>query len=75
MDAPKTIYEDNQGVIELAIMPNSITEQRSLTLSSFSSLRVVSYAIRVIYCPTKEIIAVIVTKGFTYLTYFTYLKN
>lgn len=63
-DAPTTIYEDNQGAIELA--KNAKYHKRTKHIDichHFVQERVVSNEIRVIYCPSQDMVANIMTKG------------
>ena len=65
VDTPTTIYEDNQGAIELA--KNAKFHNRAKHIDICHHLvreRVASHEIRVIYCPTEDMIADIMTKGF-----------
>ena len=70
MDAPTTIYEDNQGAIELA--KNAKYHKRTNHIDichHFVRERVVSNEIQVIYCPTGDMIADIMTKGLAKLAF------
>ena len=70
MDAPTTIYEDNQGAIELAKNAKFHNRTKHIDICHhFVRERVVSNEIRVIYCPTEDMIADIMTKGLAKLTY------
>jgi len=70
MDAPTTIYEDNQGVIELAKNAKFYNRTKHIDICHpFFRERVVSTEIRVIYCPTEDMIADIMTKGLAKLTF------
>ena len=57
VDAPTTIYEENQGAIELA--KNAKYHSRTKHID----IRAVSNEIRVIYCRTEDMVADIMTKG------------
>ena len=64
MDAPTTIYEDNQGAIELAKNAKYHNRTKHIDIChDFVRERVVSNEIKVIYCPTEDMIADIMTKG------------
>ena len=57
VDAPTTIYEENQGAIELA--KNAKYHSRTKHID----IRAVSNEIRVIYCRTEDMVADKMTKG------------
>ena len=57
VDAPTTIYEENQGAIELA--KNAKYHSRTKHID----IRAVSNEIRVIYCRTEDMVADIMRKG------------
>ena len=64
IDAPTTIYEDNQGAIELAKNAKFHNRTKHIDICHhFVRERVVSNEIRVIYCRTENMIADIMTKG------------
>ena len=64
MDAPTTIYEDNQGAIELARNAKYHSQTKHIDICHhFVRERVVSNEIRVIYCRTEDMVADIMTKG------------
>ena len=63
MDAPTTIYEDNQGA-----KFHNRTKHIDIC-HHFVRERVVSNEIRVIYCPTEDMIADIMTNGLAKLTF------
>ena len=64
MAAPTTIYEDNQGAIELAKNAKYHNRTKHIDICHhFVRERVVSNEIQVIYCPTGDMIADIMTKG------------
>ena len=70
MDAPATIYEDNQGAIELAKNARFHNRTKHIDICHhFVRERVVSNEIRVIYCPTEDMIADIMTNGLAKLTF------
>ena len=70
MDTPTTIYEDNQGAIELAKNAKFHNRTKHIDICHhFVRERVVSNEIRVIYCPTEDMIADIMTKGLAKLTF------
>ena len=70
MDAPTTIYEDNQGAIELAKNAKFHNRTKHIDICHhFVRERVVSNEIRVIYCPTEDMTADIMTKGLAKLTF------
>ena len=75
MDAPTTIYEDNQGAIELAKNAKYNNRTKHIDICHhFVRERVVSNEFQVIYCPTKDMIADIMTKGLGKLS-FEKLRN
>ena len=64
MATPTTIYEDNQGAIELAKNAKYHNRTKHIDICHhFVRERVVSNEIQVIYCPTGDMIADIMTKG------------
>ena len=64
MDALTTIYEDSQGAIELAKNAKYHNRTKHIDICHhFVRERVVSNEIQVIYCPTGDMIADIMTKG------------
>ena len=70
MDAPTTIYEDSQGAIELAKNAKYHNRTKHIDICHhFVRERVVSNEIQVIYCPTGDMIADIMTKGLAKLTF------
>ena len=70
MDAPTTIYEDNQGATELAKNAKFHNRTKHIDICHhFVRERVVSNEIRVIYCPMEDMIADIMTKGLAKLTF------
>ena len=70
MDAPTTIYEDNQGATELTKNAKFHNRTKHIDICHhFVRERVVSNEIRVIYCPTEDMIADIMTKGLAKLTF------
>ena len=75
MDAPTTIYEDNQGVIELDKNAKYHSRTKHIDICHhFVRERVLSNEIRVIYCPTGDMLADIMTKGIGKLS-FEKLRN
>ena len=69
-DAPTTIYEDNQGAIELAKNAKYYSRTKHIDICHhFVRERVVSNEIRVIYCRTEDMVADIMTKGLPKPTY------
>jgi len=63
-DASTTIYEDNQGAIELAKNAKYHSRTKHIDICHhFVRERVVSNEIRVIYCRTEDMVADIMTKG------------
>ena len=63
-DATTTIYEDNQGAIELAKNAKYHSRTKHIDICHhFVRERVVSNEIRVIYCRTEDMVADIMTKG------------
>ena len=70
LDAPTTIYEDNQGAIELAKNAKYHNRTKHIDICHhFVRERVVSNEIRVIYCPTGDMVADIMTKGLAKLSF------
>ena len=70
MDGPTTIYEDNQGAIELAKNAKYHNRTKHIDIChQFVRERVVSNEIQVIYCPTGDMIADIMTKGLVKLAF------
>ena len=64
IDSPTTIYEDNQGAIELAKNAKYHSRTKHIDICHhFVRERVVSNEIRVIYCRTEDMVADIMTKG------------
>ena len=64
MDAPTTIYEDNQGAIELAKNAKYHSRTKHIDICHhFVRERVVSNEIRVIYCRTEDMVTDIMRKG------------
>ena len=59
VDAPTTIYEENQGAIEQYLAKNAKYHSRTKHID----IRAVSNEIRVIYCRTEDMVADIMTKG------------
>ena len=75
MDAPTTIYEDNQGAIELAKNAKFHNRTKHIDICHhFVRERVLSNEIRVIYCPSEDMVADIMTKGLPKCT-FEKLRN
>ena len=75
MDAPTTIYKDIQGAIELAKNAKYHNRTKHIDICHhFVPERVVSNEIQVIYCPTGDMIADIMTKGLAKLS-FEKLRN
>ena len=66
MDIPTTIYEDNQGAIELAKNPKYHNRTKHIDVCfHFVRERIASNEIHVEYCPTEFMTADIMTKGLT----------
>ena len=64
MDAPTTIYKDNQGAIELAKNAKYHNRTKHIDICHhFVHKRVVSNEISITYCPTEDMVADIMTKG------------
>ena len=64
LDAPTIIYEDNQGAVELAKNAKYHNRTKHIDICHhFVRERVISNEIQVIYCPTRDMIADIMTKG------------
>jgi hypothetical protein len=63
-DKPTTIYEDNNGAIELAKNPKFHNRTKHIDVAyHFTRERVASNELSVIHCPTEEMLADIMTKG------------
>ena len=70
LNVPTTIYEDNQGAIELAKNAKYHNRTKHIDICHhFVRERVVSNEIRVIYCPTGDMVADIMTKGLAKLSF------
>ena len=70
VDAPTIIYEDNQGAIELAKNAKYHNRTKHIDICHhFVRERVISNEIQVIYCPTGDTIADIMTKGLAKLSF------
>ncbi len=64
MDEPITIFEDNQGAMELAKNPKYHSRTKHIDICHhFIRERVMSNEIKVMYCNTKNMIADIMTKA------------
>ena len=64
MSAPTTIYEDNQGAIDLSKNPKHHDRTKHIDVSHhFVRERVASKEIFVSYCPTDSMTADIMTKA------------
>jgi hypothetical protein len=64
IDKPTIIFEDNQGAIELAKNPKYHNRTKHIDVCHhFVRERVLSKEIKVIYCPTEDMVADIMTKG------------
>ena len=59
VDAPTTIYEENQGAIGQYLAKTAKYHSRTKHID----IRAVSNEIRVIYCRTEDMVADIMTKG------------
>ena len=61
---PTTIFEDNQGAIELAKNPSHHSRTKHIDIK-FHHVRnaVAAKTIQLYYCPTNEMVADILTKG------------
>ena len=69
-DSSTVIYEDNQGAIELAKNAKYHNRTKHIDICHhFVRERVVSKEIKVIYCPTENMIADIMTKGLPKATF------
>ena len=70
MDAPTTIYEDNQGAIELTTNTKYHNRTKYIDICHhFVRARVVCNEIQVIYCPTGNMITDIMTKRLARLSF------
>ena len=70
LDAPTIIYGDNQGAIELAKNAKYHNRTKHIDICHhFVCERVISNEIQVIYCPTGDMIADIMTKGLAKLSF------
>ena len=66
MDPPTTLYEDNQGAIELSKDPEFHNQTKHTDISyRFIRKRVLSKVISVTYCSTDNMLADGMTKGLT----------
>ena len=75
MDAPTTIYKDNQGAIELAKNAKYHNQTKHIdSCHHFVCERVVSSEIQVTHCSTGDMIADIMTKGLAKIA-FEKLRN
>ena len=64
MAEPTTIFEDNQGAMELAKNPKYHNRTKHIDICHhFVRERVLTKEIEVSYCPTEEMIADILTKA------------
>jgi len=65
-----TIYEDNQGAIELAKNAKYHNRTKHIDICHhFVRERIVSNEISVSFCPTEDMVADIMTKGLTRVTF------
>ena len=63
MDSPTTLYEDNQGAIELAKNPKFHNRTKHIDISyHFIRERVLSKEISVTTCSTDNMLADVITK-------------
>ena len=66
MDSPTTLYEDNQGAIEVSKNPKFHNQTKHIDISyHFIRERVLSKEIPVTYCSTDHMLADVMTKGLT----------
>ena len=67
---PTTIYEDNQGAIELSRNPKHHNRTKNIDISyRFIRERVATNEINVEYCPTSNMVADIMTKALPKTTF------
>ena len=60
------LYEDNQGAIEISRNPRFHNRTKHIDVTfHFIRERIASNEIRVVYCPSSDILADIMTKGLT----------
>ena len=70
MMLPTLIYEDNQGAIQLSRNPNFHNRTKHIDVCyHFVHERVTSNEIIVDYCPTQDMVADIMTKGLSKVTF------
>ena len=73
---PSTIFEDNQGAIELARNPKFHNRTKHIDVSlHFIREQVNLKAISVKYCPTEDMLADIMTKGLPRVTFQKFRDN
>ena len=66
IDSPTTLYEDNQGAIELSKNPKFHNRMKHIDISyHFIRERVLSKEISMTYCTTDNMLADAMTKGLT----------
>ena len=59
-----TVYEDNQGAIEIAKNPKFHNRTKHVDIAfHFIRERIASSEIQVVYCPKRDMLADIMTKG------------
>ncbi|XP_046844921.1 secreted RxLR effector protein 161-like [Xenia sp. Carnegie-2017] len=62
--SPTTVHEDNQGAIEIARNPKFHNRTKHIDVAyHFVRERILSKEVKVCYCPSKDMIADIMTKG------------
>ena len=75
VDEPTIIFEDNQGAIEMAKNPKNHKRTKHIDICHhFVRERVMLSEIKVIYCPTEDMVADVMTKGLPKHT-FEKLRN
>ena len=73
---PSTIFEDNQGAIELAKNPKFHNRTKHIDVSfHFIRQQVNLKAIAVKYCPTENMLADVMTKGLPSITFQRFRDN
>ena len=72
-DSPSKIYEDNQGAIEISRNPKHHDRTKHIDVCHhFVRERVASNEVAVLYCPTDNMIADIMTKGLGAVKYWKF---
>ena len=64
-DLPTVLYEDNQVAIEISRDPRFHNRTKHIDVTSFFRERIASNEIIVVYCPSSDMLADIMTRGRT----------